>query len=258
MPNNVMQTYIPHIFGSNAVAPAVAPAGCPLGIIEGRCDTAGSYKMPASTSDFYTTWSFYMVCISLGLACVYVVANEINKAHGKVEWLGVVLSSIVAPLAVWGAANSIGVLATSQQLLGWNFTQSIDTGHVKAGKETGITLTFADYIFRDNFWAHIVPGLAAIVILLLVCCSRSASNVKPWHGIVAGLIAMVVFVGAYMCTPCAPPVTTEDGKPLFAIGKINYVYNDPQAWMFISQAVLTVLVLVLVPLFMAGPKLTAK
>ena len=184
-----------------------------------------------------------------------------------------VLAYLVAPVALCGAANSLGVLATSQMFLGWNFTQGIVTNDTKQryNKQTseqkaehqaehqaeqhmeaprnddklklGLSLPFADAVFQDNFIAHIAPALAAFVLLLLLATGRNGPNVNRWFVVVASFVCMLLFLILYMCVPAED----EKGKKYVWFAKINYVYNNPQPWMFAAQLVLTTLALVIVP-----------
>jgi len=218
--------------------------------------------MPARHEDFYTTWSFFMCCIAAVLAVVYVIAQGAlgcrpasSRPSKVVDVLQGIVGYGVVPVALWGAANSLGVLATSQQFLGWNFTQSIQfpgkraedgaqLGKGKpAGAQLGMSLPFADAVFKDNFVVHIVPGLAAFVVLLLLATGRNGPKVNRWFVMLAGFVCMLLFLALYLATPAVD----ENGKKYFGWDKVKYVYNDPQPWMFVTQLVLSALTLVIVP-----------
>ena len=237
----------------------MAPSSkCASGFVKGPCDESAKYKLPARKGDFYTTWSFFMCCISSVFALVYAVAQCVlgcsrstgTRASLKVRaGVHAVLAYAVVPVALWGASNSLGVLATSQLFLGWNFTQGVVTDDAKssAKKETdkklGMALPFADAVFQDNFFAHIVPALAAFVVLLLLATGRNGPDVKWWIVFAASAACMVLFCLLYL----GIPAVDEDGNRYSWWSKIQYVYNNPQPWMFAAQLVLTALALVIVP-----------
>jgi len=241
-------------------------AACASGFVSGVCDPSAKYKLPARHGDFYTTWSFWMCVLALCFAFVYVVAQAALGCASKPTQLRLsslhkvlhkVLAYGIAPVALWGAANSIGVLATSQQFLGWNFTQGIVTDDSAQQnqnvfrqyddgtqqKQLGMTLPFTDGVFKINFVEHICPGLAAFVVLLLLATGRNGPGVNRWYVVLASAICMVVFLALYL----GIPAKDESGNEYFGWDKVKYVYNDPQPWMFVAQLVLTVLALVVVP-----------
>ena len=194
-----------------ADAAATLPPACASGFVNGACDPSVKYKLPARKGDFYTIWSFFMCCIAVGLALVYVVAqgalgckpasSSPSKAASKAaNVMHSIIGYGVVPVILWGAANSLGVLATSQQFLGWNFTQGVVTGDAKQdnteddGTQLGMTLPFCDAVFQDNFILHIVPGLAAFAVLLLLATGRNGPNINRWFVMLAAFVCMVVFV----------------------------------------------------------------
>ena len=246
---------------------ATLPPACASGFVNGACHASAKYKLPARKGDFYTMWSFFMCWIAVGLALVYVVAqgalgckpapssssSSSSSSSPSPSNAANVMHSIigygVVPVILWGAANSLGVLATSQQFLAWNFTQGVKTDGSKQdnteddGAQLGMTLPFCDAVFRDNFIVHIVPGLAAFVVLLLLATGRNGPNINRWFVMLAGFVCMVVFVALYLCTPAVD----ENGKQYFGWAKIQYVYNDPKPWMFAAQLALSALTIVVVP-----------
>lgn len=253
---------------------------CPSGFVKGECDASAKYKLPAHSTDFFTTWSFWLCCIAVVAAMLYAIGQCVvgvleckaaKAGAGKptskaMKNLHIVLAYVLAPLALCGASNSIGVLATSQQFLGWNFTQGIVVTDDPAATNTslsqqkpmqvpmqqqtntsssqlGMSLPFADAVFRDNFVVHIAPALAAFVVLLLLATGRNGPAIPQWHVMVVAIACMLVFLVIYLCVPASD----ENGKQYFGWDKIKYVYNDPQPWMFAAQLVFVALALVMVP-----------
>jgi hypothetical protein len=242
---------------------AKATAGlCPKGIVSGPCVTAGHYKITGHESDFYTTWSLYMCLIAAGLTVLYLVIYGVYGApsspargllnslapgrSGWVKFMQIFTPYILVPIIVFAALNSIGVLATSQQFLGWNFMQSIAVPAPKAPNLNGIELTFADYIFKDNFFVHIMPALLAVVILFLLSIGKFGPRVNAW-GVVGGVFAALVsFVGLYLLVPAS--------NKSMGLKKVNFVYNNPAWYLFATQLGLVTLGSFVVPLFMLSDK----
>ena len=266
---------------------------CPSGFVKGKCDASAKYKLPAHSRDFFTTWSFWLCCIAVVAAMLYAIGQCVvgvleckaaKAGAGKptskaIKYLHIILTYMLAPLALCGASNSIGVLATSQQFLGWNFTQGIVVTDDAAATNTslsqqmpmqmpiqmpmqvpmqqqtmqqqtstsssqlGMSLPFADAVFRDNFVVHIAPALAAFVVLLLLATGRNGPAIPQWRVMVVAIACMLVFLVLYLCVPASD----ENGKQYFGWDKIKYVYNDPQPWMFAAQLVFVALALVMVP-----------
>jgi len=245
-------------------------SACTKGLIHGKCitdtDPKAGYQLPPSEADFYTTWSFYMCLIAAGLTVFYLILygiygsstsqfagllnSEDPNRSGWIKFLQFFVPYVMVPLIIWGSVNSLGVLATSQQFLGFNFLQSItlNKGDVPKGEIAGMSLKFADYIFVDNFIVHIVPALIAIVVLLLLCSGKFGPRVNRWGVVGACFIAMALFLTLYFVIPAKDP----KGKNHFFLDKVSYVYNHPKWYLFAIQLVIVVLALFFIPLFMLG------
>lgn len=250
----------------DALNQEVQDKGCASRLLSGTCvtDPQAKYMLPSSTSAFYTTWSFYMCLIAAGLTVFYLIVygiygssssqfagllnSEDPNRSGWIKFLQFFVPYVMVPLIIWGAVNSLGVLATSQQFLAFNFMQSVDFPDVDAeGQIKGMSLKFADYIFIDNFFVHIVPALIAIVILLLLCTGKFGPRVNRWGVVGACFIAMALFLLIYFVVPLK-----EDGKNYFFLDKVAKVYNNPKWYLFAVQLVIVVLALFLIPLYMLG------
>lgn len=210
---------------------------CQTGIRKnGECDDDTKYPVPSGgASSFYTTWSFFMMFISFGLLLVYLIMQPI-KAFASItsnKWFQLVAILLIAMPAV----NSIGVLCTSQLLLSKDFklvtTSSTDTG------PKSITTPFFQETMNINFKYHILPGLLAIIVLLVLTTIRHQP--RSWsQSLMLGLAILVLnlfVIGIYMIVPV-------DGKQGF--DKINDVYNNPPAYIFGIQFLLVILVACLV------------
>jgi hypothetical protein len=236
---------------------------CPNGIIIGTCDTKSKYLISPNHGDFYTTWSFYMcmiaACLTVFYLLIYGVYGDAHSAakgflsstdpnrSGWVKFMQFFTPYVLTPIIIWGAVNSLGVLATSQQMLGWNFTQSLQNAPADNGaKYGGLHLSFVDYIFVNNFWAHVFPALVAVVILVLLSLGKYGPNVKPWGVMVGCFVCFAIFLGVYLLVPAK----NSEGTNVFGGAKVNAVYNNPPGWMFATQICMVVLMLVLVPMFM--------
>ena len=242
------------------------PTTCPTGITKGDCDEDTVYDAPSGGAPmFYTTWSFYMCFIAVGLLVLYLVMRGLGKlgttpGHPKLQAFNSkvienpTFQALMVALIAMPAINSVGVLGTSQLLIAKNFKlKDVQSGEVlgpEATKSKSLSTTFFKDVMGINLDVHILPGIVGIVILLCLALGRTRNvnypgntkNVgRTWMsnlGIVGLILALnLIVIGIWMAVP-------ENDKR--GIDKLNDVYADPPAYFFVIQLLLVVLLAFLV------------
>lgn len=218
---------------------------CSTGIVRNyECDDETFYPVPGGgASMFYTTWSWWACMASLGLLVVYLVLICFSKNRQVSRLLTTYLFQLfVIALIAMPAINSVGVLGASQLLLAKNFKLSDRDTHKPPTHATGMTSQFFQSIQNVNFFAHILPGMLAIGILLGLSFGRQSRSSRSWQqnlGLAAMILCLnLVFVMIWMAIP------TEKGHTW--IEKVKEVYNDPPGWIFGIQAGIVLLLIFLV------------
>ena len=220
-------------------------SSCPNGIIQSsNCANGVVYPVPsAGSSVFYTTWSWVYCMICIGLVVVYAILHGLGK---KLPKLGkatnnVVYRIVMISLIAMGAINSVGVLSTSQLLLTKNFKLvNKDDPKKPIPDNLSISTTFFHNAMEINFDAHIVPGILAILILVLLgtCKSSKQRSWKASLGLLGGMLsAQILLVFLWMAVPVKDEKT---GKTYQWIQKLKYVYADPPGYFFGVQALLVI------------------
>lgn len=220
-----------------------------------QLDTNTVYDAPSGGAPiFYTTWSFYMCLIAIGILFVYLCMRGIGKlgsvpGHPNLRQFNAkvienpTFQAIMIALIAMPAINSIGVLSTSQLLIAKNFKlKDTTTGKVlspPAEADKALATGFFTKMMDVNFKVHILPGLLGIGMLVLLALGRTTNVNYAGHtksvgrswlsnlGIVGLILALnLLLIGIWMAVP-------ENKKR--GIDKLNDVYSDPPGYMFAIQ-----------------------
>ena len=238
---------------------------CSNGIITGgKCSSDDKYKIPGGgTAAFYTTWSFFFCIVGVTLAMIIfipfnvfmmiknktAVTSEPSKYFKLFESF---CSYVVVPLIAASAINSLGVLITSQIFFADNLDNSIsiaspsppnDKAEKKLPGDISITTNFVKRMNQINLKVHIIPGVLAALVLLVLSCGHVNCGDKWWIISIMTAAIMMAFLISYLCVP-----NPFKWGGLIGIQKVNNVYNNPQPWMFLPQAAISALLIVFVPL----------
>ena len=234
---------------------------CPTGMVKGgTCAGHVYYKTPAvGISAFYTTWSFILCIAACGFALVYLAGSVARKvSKGYTPFAEVTLDYILLPLIILAAANSVGVLLCSQLILKTNIKNSF---HVPKGtdiNQDAVTIKFLNNMLGLNFDEHILPALLAVGLVVLIICVPKAPASKKYITFAVSLLTWLVFLIAYFCVPVQAkykkPESTKsakrDGKNLFFVDKINFVYNNPPWYVFVLHVITAITIICLLSSFL--------
>jgi hypothetical protein len=106
------------------------------------------------------------------------------------------------------------------------------------------------FIHRANTTVHIVPALLSAVLLLILSTCRLPDSVNPGYVTLATICCALLFVVLW----ASVPATDDEGREVFWVDKVNYVYNNPPAALFVPQLLFVILGFFLVPYCMLKGK----
>jgi hypothetical protein len=224
---------------------------CRSGIITGgTCDENVVYPVPsAGSSAFYTTWSFGLCGVSVGAIVIYLLLHVFPSMQTSAA-----LRYILLPLGLMGAANSIGVFVVSQLMLAYNFKLEGEDD----GKPKSLKTSFFNSIMNVNLKAHIAPAAVSIFsLLLLALVGKSSINLwlNGWQFFGITMAWWLSFLFLYLIVPIPKKRKTLDAQDdtddeeesegedetttpcVWGFEKLQWVYNDPDAYMWVVMAV---------------------
>ena len=240
---------------------------CQNGLVyDGKCSSLLQYAFMEQRGSYFTAWAGVMTaCALVLLVCVYLPANLINNGQffkSKYAWI---VNYGVTPFITTAAVISCGVMFTSQLMMAYQLRNTVEiqseskkiTQSEQSSNESsdagllhervGIQLPYLEYLLKDNFLLHIVPGAAAVVILIMLSIGKLKCS-KVNVGLVAVIMSTLVAL-LYCCVPVKDATTQQS---LVGWQKLKYVYNRPAVWVVVGHAFFTLLAAFAIPYFVVG------
>jgi hypothetical protein len=244
----------------------------------GDCQHKLEYKFMESRGVYFTSWSGVMVLIAFVLTmAVYLpchLAENGKFMHGPYGWL---VDYVLTPFIAAAVVIGLGVMFTSQAIMAYQLRNTIgyqmqpnaendnyldsdqatvsvsDSDH-QAGSAAvdprlvSLQLPYLEYLLKDNFLLHVIPGLAAVIMLIALAVGAFHSALRKNVGILTVILCIVLAL-VYCCVPVCDE---ETGESYVGWQKMKYVYSDPSVWIIVAHAVFTVFAAFAIPYFVVG------
>lgn len=212
---------------------------CEHGVFyQGKCDEDSEFlfAQPNSEADYYTTWSFILVCFAFLCTLISCVLRLVYKNKNNVQ-VNRALMYFFLPIAIVGAANSVGVFTVSQSLLGYNLRENIQVG--ADNKTPAISLSLFEDINKANTTIHLLPMLVSFIIVILLALTRTNQAASMKHK--TFLIALVLQIMLLLVYLCVPYRDTLAQKNLYFESKLKMMYGQNTSWVIYFVGILVTL-----------------
>lgn len=166
--------------------------------------------------DYYTTWSTLSLPVVFALQLLLLGLTKTRSVGTNSVAVTYVKSILVAFIG-----NSLIVALLSQCLYTFNFRAK--TCDAEPKDCTSIEITALKQGLSQNFWWHIIPTVAAILLAILSGYIQSAPQPIGWR-LLVNVLTISTFILAWSLAP-------TQSKRLRGVAKIREVYAKPRPWM---------------------------
>jgi hypothetical protein len=184
---------------------------------------------------FYTTWSFFLNFVILGLAIIVFIFHLIAP-HNNIKNT---LVNIITPSIIGIIGNIIGVFLVAQILIAYEWSIKDTTPNTRSDDGLAVSNSFIITVNKINFIYHQLPVLFIIPLIFILYAIKSKITTKT---IIYALIFMCAF---FIIWDIIPVDKTSDGSipgKTNPLNKPKYVYNYPPFWLMLLLPVSWVVV----------------
>jgi hypothetical protein len=177
-------------------------------------------------SSFYTTWSFFLNFIILGLGIIVLIFHLIAP-HNNIKNI---MANIMTPGIIGIIANIIGVFLVAQLLISYEWSIQDTNPNERQDDGLAVSNSFIISVNKINFIYHQLPVLFIIPLIFILYAIKSKITTKT-------IIYALIFIAAFFIIWDVIPVNkTSDGSipgKTNPLDKPKYVYNYPPLWLMV-------------------------